>query len=131
MASFRSPARAAIPSRFGYRIHPITKPPNFHAGVDIGVPCGTPVHAAANGTVVKSGWNRAYGWVVIIEHDGGYSTLYGHNSKLLVSVGDDVKQGDVIAKSGSTGYSTGPHVHFQLMRYGNPINPGRRIGNRE
>ncbi len=121
---FMAPCSGRISCRFGYRIHPITKIYSFHTGVDIAVKSGTPVHAAADGTVVKAGWNKAYGYMVVIEHDGGYSTLYGHNSKLLVSVGDDVKQGDVIAKSGSTGWSTGPHVHYQLMKMGKPINPG-------
>lgn len=118
------PCSGRTTCRFGYRIHPITKVYSFHTGVDIGVASGTAVHAAAAGTIVKAGWNRAYGYMVVIEHDGGYSTLYGHNSKLLVSVGDNVKQGEVIAKSGSTGFSTGPHVHYQVMKMGKPINPG-------
>lgn len=122
--TFMPPCSGRLTCRFGYRVHPITGIYSFHTGVDIAVPTGTPVRAAADGTVVKAGWNRAYGWMVIIEHDGGYSTLYGHNSKLLVDVGDDVKQGEVIARAGSTGWSTGPHVHYQLMRYGKPINPG-------
>jgi len=122
--SFMAPCSGRLTCRFGYRVHPITGIYSFHTGVDIAVPTGTPVRAAADGTVVKAGWNRAYGWMVIIEHDGGYSTLYGHNSRLLVNVGDNVRQGEVIANSGSTGWSTGPHVHYQLMRYGKPINPG-------
>jgi len=121
---FMCPVSGRVTCRFGYRIHPITGVYSFHTGMDLAVPSGTPVHAAADGTVVKAGWNRAYGYMVVIEHDGGYSTLYGHNSKLLVSVGDDVKQGDTIAKSGSTGFSTGPHVHYQVMKMGKPINPG-------
>jgi len=122
--SFMAPCSGRLTCRFGYRVHPITGIYSFHTGVDIAVPTGTPVRAAADGTVVKAGWNRAYGWMVIIEHDGGYSTLYGHNSRLLVNVGDNVRQGEVIANSGSTGWSTGPNVHYQLMRYGKPINPG-------
>jgi len=119
------PCSGRITCPFGYRNHPITGLFSLHTGIDIGVSTGTPLHAAADGTVVKAGWNRAYGYMVVIEHNGGYSTLYGHNSRLLVSVGDDVKQGQVIAKSGSTGFSTGPHVHYQVMYMGKPINPGR------
>jgi peptidoglycan DL-endopeptidase CwlO len=122
--TFMLPVSGRCTCRFGYRIHPVTHKPGFHTGMDIGVPAGTPVHAAADGTVVKAGYNSAYGYMVVIEHDGGYSTLYGHNSRMLVSVGDNVKQGEVIAKSGSTGLSTGPHVHYQLMKMGKPINPG-------
>ncbi len=119
------PCSGRVTCPFGYRTHPVTGSYSFHTGVDIGAKSGTPVHAAANGTVVKAGWNKAYGYMVVIEHDGGYSTLYGHNSKLLVSVGSNVRQGEVIAKSGSTGWSTGPHVHYQVMKMGKPINPGR------
>lgn len=89
-----------------------------HPGMDIGVASGTSVKAAAAGVVVLAGWNGGYGYCVIISHGSGLYTLYGHNSRVLVSVGDKVKQGTVIAKSGSTGYSTGPHVHFEVRKGG-------------
>ena len=122
---FMLPVNGRLTCPFGYRHHPITGQYSFHTGEDLAVPSGTPVHAAAAGIVTKAGWNKAYGFMVVIDHNGGYSTLYGHNSKLLVRVGDKVNQGQVIAKSGSTGWSTGPHVHYQLMLNGSPINPNR------
>jgi len=119
------PVSGRITSTFGYRVHPITGVYKLHTGVDISVRTGTPVHAAADGTVIIAGWMPAYGYEVVIDHGGGVSTLYGHNSRLLVSVGEDVKRGQVIAKSGSTGYSTGPHCHFEKRVNGHPVNPGR------
>lgn len=123
--SFMLPVRGRLTCRFGYRHHPITGQYSFHTGIDLACPTGTSVCAAADGTVTRAGYNRAYGYMVIIEHNGGYSTLYGHNRPggLLVRVGQEVKQGQVIAKSGSSGYSTGPHVHYQLMKNGTPIRP--------
>jgi len=122
---FMFPVGGRTSCPFGYRHHPITGRYSLHTGVDISCRTGTPVHAAAAGIVSRAGYNRAYGYMVIIQHNGGYSTLYGHNSRLLVNEGDQVRQGQVIARSGSTGWSTGPHVHYQLMKNGNPINPGR------
>lgn len=125
---FRFPVSGRLSSSFGYRHHPITGAYKLHTGIDLAVPTGTAVRAAADGVVIKSGvytGYRAYGFMVVIEHNGGYSTLYGHNSRLCVSAGQHVKQGQVIARSGSTGTSSGPHVHYQLMKNGTPINPGR------
>lgn len=123
--NFMFPVCGRTTCPFGYRHHPITGSYELHTGVDISVPTGTSVHAAADGVVSRACYNRAYGYMVVIQHNGGYSTLYGHNSRLLVSTGQQVKQGQVIAKSGSTGWSTGPHCHYQLMKNGTPINPGR------
>ena len=95
----------------------------MHEGIDIYVPQGTSIKAADGGTVTTSGWSNGYGYYVIINHGNGKSTLYGHNSKLLVNVGDQVYQGQVIAKSGSTGRVTGPHCHFEVRINGNPQNP--------
>ena len=117
------PVRGPITSRFGYRVHPITGVYSLHRGVDISCPSGTPVQAAADGEVILAGWMGAYGYAVVIDHGGGVSTLYGHNSKLLVGVGQQVKSGQVIARSGSTGWSTGPHVHFEKRVNGKPVSP--------
>lgn len=114
---------------YGYRTHPVTKKKNsMHTGVDIGnAPTGTNIYAAKSGQVIKAGWNTAYGNMIIIDHGNGISTLYGHSSKLLVSVGQSVKQGEVIAKVGSTGYSTGPHLHFEVRENGTPVSPKKYI----
>ncbi|MCE5314638.1 MAG: peptidoglycan DD-metalloendopeptidase family protein [Armatimonadota bacterium] len=117
------PCGGRITCPFGYRVHPITKVYKLHTGVDIGVRSGTAVHSAAAGEVIMAGWMGAYGYAVVIDHGGGVSTLYGHNSRLLVKSGQNVSKGQVIAKSGSTGYSTGPHVHFEKRVNGTPVNP--------
>lgn len=95
----------------------------LHAGIDIAVPVGTAVHAADTGTVRIAGWVGGYGNYICIQHTGSMSTCYGHNSRLLVSVGQSVSQGQVIAASGNTGHSTGPHVHFEVRINGNPVDP--------
>jgi len=110
-------------SRFGMRIHPITGRNTMHTGIDIPAPTGTNIVAANGGTVVFSGWNGGYGNCIIIDHGGGYSTLYGHNSVNLVSAGDVVVRGQVIGRVGSTGNSTGPHLHFEVRRNATPIDP--------
>ena len=118
-----SAASTRITSNFGYRTHPITGTNSLHRGIDIGAPFGSDVLAAEAGTVVTAGYNNSYGYYVTINHGGGYVTLYAHNSKLLVSSGQKVNRGDVIAKCGSTGNSTGNHVHFEVMVNGTPKNP--------
>ncbi len=112
-----------ITSSYGYRIHPISGTKKLHRGIDIGAGMGTNVLAAEAGTVVTAGWNNSYGYYVTINHGNGYVTLYAHNSKLLVSKGDTVSRGQVIAKCGSTGNSTGPHIHFEVSLNGNLQNP--------
>ncbi len=107
-----------ITSRFGTRVDPISGEVKTHGGTDIAAPLGTPILAAADGTVVTATWHNSYGYYVKIKHDDTYSTLYGHCSVLHVSAGQTVKQGQVIADCGSTGYSTGPHCHFEVIQNG-------------
>lgn len=117
------PIVGEITSPFGWRIHPITGDARFHSGLDIGGDYGDPIHAAAAGQVIYSGWISGYGYAVIIDHGGGISTLYGHNEALAVSEGQMVAQGQVIAYCGSTGNSTGPHCHFEVREGGEPVEP--------
>jgi murein DD-endopeptidase MepM/ murein hydrolase activator NlpD len=104
---------APTTSRFGWRTHPITGSRRFHSGVDIGAPMGAPVVAAATGTVVTSGWLGGYGKTIVIQHNGVQQTLYGHLSEIFVQKGQTIEQGTVIGRVGSTGNSTGPHLHFE------------------
>jgi murein DD-endopeptidase MepM/ murein hydrolase activator NlpD len=120
---FLRPVSGSIVSGFGYRRHPILGGVRFHYGVDIAAPFGTTIRAAADGVVVFAGWRRAYGNTVIIDHGNGLATLYAHCSELLVSEGAVVRQGQPIARVGSTGLATGPHLHFEVRRYGEPVNP--------
>ncbi len=117
------PAQGPITSPFGNRWHPVLGVYKLHTGMDIGASSGASVQAAQDGQVILSGTNGAYGKCIIIDHGDGISTLYGHNSVLTVSVGQKVKTGQVIAKVGSTGLSTGPHLHFEVREKGVPTNP--------
>ncbi len=112
-----------ITSQFGWRIHPIHRVRRFHEGVDLACPSGTPIRAAAGGVVIVAANYGPYGKHVVVDHGGRISTLYGHCSRLQVSVGMKVRQGQVIANVGSTGLSTGPHLHFGKLRDGSPISP--------
>ncbi len=112
-----------ITSEQGWRVHPIFGTEIYHSGMDIGVDEGTPVHAADAGTVVDADWLGGYGNCVIIDHGNGMQTVYAHNSSLCVSVGQTVAKGELIAYAGSTGYSTGPHCHFEVRINGEPVNP--------
>ena len=117
------PVSGEITSPYGYRVHPIWGTTIYHSGIDIGVDEGTPVHAADGGVVVWSGWMGGYGYAVVIDHGNGLSTLYGHNSELAVEEGQSVAKGQVISYAGSTGNSTGPHVHFEVRANGDPVDP--------
>ena len=116
--------RNVVTSEFGYRRDPFTGERRGHTGMDLAVPTGTSVRAALPGTVTVSTYNQGgYGYYVMIDHGNGLSTLYGHNSQLLAQVGQTVEAGDVIALSGSTGRSTGPHLHFEVRINGERTNP--------
>ncbi len=118
-----------VTSPYGYRIHPVTGRQRFHSGIDIGAPYGSSIYASNSGTVVVAGYNAGgYGNYVVINHGGGYSTLYAHCSSLLVSPGQQVSKGQVIAKCGSTGMSTGPHIHFEIQYNGSTTNPMQYFG---
>ena len=120
---FMWPTNGVITSPFGWRTHPIFGTSRFHSGLDIGVDYGTPIYAADSGTVVYAGDMGGYGNAVMIDHGGGLVTLYGHNSSVEVSVGQNVAQGQEIALAGSTGYSTGPHCHFEVRIHGEVTDP--------
>lgn len=117
------PGHTRITSEYGMRTHPITGLYSLHTGTDVGAPIGTNFVAAASGVVTKAGYNKYYGNMVIIDHGGGIQTLYAHGSEIVVQLGDLVSAGDVILKVGSTGYSTGPHAHFEIRIDGKTVNP--------
>src|SRR5206468_7534629 len=111
------PVSGPVTSPFGYRWG------RLHAGIDIGVPYGTPIHAAASGTVVLAGWTGGYGNYTCIDHGGGLATCYAHQSSYAVSGGAQVSQGQVIGYVGNTGHSFGAHLHFEVRINGNPVDP--------
>ncbi len=121
--SFRWPTMGRISSRFGWRKSPFGKRRVFHSGLDIAAPRGTAIKAPANGTVVHSGWMGGYGRTIVLSHSKGLTTLYGHCSKLLVRKGAKISRGQTIALVGSTGRSTGNHLHFEVRVGGKPRNP--------
>jgi len=123
------PGYTRISSKYGMRTHPITGVYKLHTGVDISAPLGANFIAANDGIVTKAGYNSAYGNMVIIDHGGGVSTLYAHGSEILVQVGQVVKRGESILKVGSTGYSTGPHAHFEVRLNGVVTDPMPYITN--
>lgn len=123
-----APGYSRITSSYGNRIHPITRKNSFHTGIDIGIPHGRPIVAADSGTVIYSGSYGAYGIVAIIDHGNGVSTLYAHASRVLVKKGDGVAKGQEIAKCGTTGYSTGPHLHFEVRIAGEHVDPRKYVG---
>lgn len=112
-----------ITSPFGWRTHPIYGTQRFHSGIDIGADYGDPVVAADGGVVISAGWLGGYGKAVVIDHGNGLSTIYGHNSQLLVTEGQRVRKGELISRVGATGDATGPHLHFEVRQNGSPVNP--------
>lgn len=117
------PAAGPLTSPFGWRTHPILGTRRLHAGIDIGAPQGTPIRAAADGTVVSAGSRGGYGMTVELDHGSGLTTLYAHQSRISVVPGQRVSRGAVIGAVGSTGMSTGPHLHFEVRVNGNPRDP--------
>ncbi|SHH15198.1 peptidoglycan DD-metalloendopeptidase family protein [Clostridium grantii] len=119
--SFGWPSGGSITSKFGYRWG------RNHNGIDFGVSTGTPIKASDGGKITFAGWKGGYGYLVIIDHENGYSTYYGHNSILKVKAGERVYKGQTISLSGNTGNSTGPHLHFEIRKNGEPINPLNKL----
>lgn len=117
------PSSGRVSSEFGTRRHPVSGTVQLHRGIDIAAPAGTPVTATAAGTVVFAGDRGGFGLTIVIDHGYGLQTLYAHNSQLYVKEGDVVERGDRIAAIGSTGLSTGPHVHYEVHLNGEPVNP--------
>jgi murein DD-endopeptidase MepM/ murein hydrolase activator NlpD len=122
-----TPVAGSISSGFGYRISPFSRYSVIHGGLDISAPYGSPIKASARGIVVFTGYKALYGNMVVIDHGYGFITRYGHCSKILVKEGDIVKKGSIIAKVGTTGRTTGPHVHFEVLVNGIPANPSRFV----
>lgn len=122
------PSRIPVPgvnlsSGFGMRTHPVIGGRRAHKGIDLAAPTGTPIYAAADGTVSKAEWFSSYGLYVSLEHGGEIQTRYGHMSRVSVLAGQQVKKGDIIGYVGSTGRSTGPHLHYEVRIAGNAVNP--------
>jgi murein DD-endopeptidase MepM/ murein hydrolase activator NlpD len=124
---FSWPVTGTITSPFGWRSNPFGGGPEFHQGLDIAAPTGTTVTAAAGGTVIMAQWYGGYGNYILIDHGGGYSTGYGHLSAIYVSQGQSVSRGQAIGAVGSTGQSTGPHLHFEVRINGKPVDPAPRL----
>jgi murein DD-endopeptidase MepM/ murein hydrolase activator NlpD len=122
-SGFRMPVQGRMTSPFGYRIHPILGYRRLHTGIDFGAPMGTPIVASAPGQVASAGWDGGYGKAVRLNHGGGVLTLYGHMSRLAVSPGQRVAAGQVLGYVGSTGMSTGPHLHYEVHVNGQRVNP--------
>ena len=117
------PGYTKLSSTFKMRVHPITGVYKLHTGIDIPAPIGTNFLAANEGIVVKASYNSAYGNMVMVDHGGGVSTLYAHGDEIMVTLGQTVKKGDVVLKTGNTGNSTGPHAHFEVSINGTPVDP--------
>ncbi|MBR0279411.1 MAG: M23 family metallopeptidase, partial [Synergistaceae bacterium] len=122
-SGFRWPVMGRINSPFGWRTHPVTRRRDFHTGIDIKANRNDPIKAAGSGHVVYSGWMGGYGKVLVIEHSNGQSTLYAHCSALLAGKGASVSSGQLVARIGTTGRSTGPHLHFEVRNGSSPVNP--------
>ncbi|WP_458406777.1 murein hydrolase activator EnvC family protein [Anaerotignum sp.] len=122
------PASSRISSEYGYRTSPISGKREFHNGLDIPAPYGSAIVATEAGTVTYAAWMNGYGYTIIIDHGSGITSLYGHNSSLVVKKGQKVSRGQTIAKCGSTGWSTGNHCHFTISKGGSAVNPHNYVG---
>ena len=118
-----APGQLLLTSGFGLRADPLTQRRAMHTGLDFELPTGSPILAAGSGQVTEAGWDGQYGKTVVIQHLDGHSTRYAHANDLLVKQGDKVKRGELIAKSGNTGRSTGPHLHFEVLKDDKPVDP--------
>ncbi len=123
VSGFQWPISGGVSSGYGYRVHPIYGTRRLHTGLDVSGGSGTPIAAAKAGTVLSAGWRGGYGNAVVISHGGGITTLYAHQSQLNVSTGQQVGRGDIVGWVGSTGASTGPHLHFEVRVNGSPVDP--------
>jgi murein DD-endopeptidase MepM/ murein hydrolase activator NlpD len=123
----RPMTQTAIRSGFGYRSDPFKSTPAFHSGIDFEAKPGQPVYATADGSVEQAGWYHSYGNTVIIKHENGFETLYGHLTRVDVKEGQRVKSGDLIGNAGSTGRSTGTHLHYEIIKNGKKLNPSKYL----
>lgn len=121
------PAEGRMTSHFGYRISPLSGSTQFHTGIDIANQKGTPIHATADGIVRHADWEGGYGRLIVVDHGFGYMTFYGHNSGVIVRVGDVIKRGQIVGYMGSSGSATGDHVHYEIWHHGQCINPWKFI----
>ena len=126
----RMPVSARVSSSFGMRFHPILKNRRFHRGIDLAAAAGTAIRAPSAGRVLHAGWSGGYGRQVRIGHDGGLTTSFSHMSRITAAPGARVSRGEVIGYVGSSGLSTGPHLHYEVLKNGRPVNPlaARRVG---
>ncbi len=121
------PLIGVLRSSFGGRSDPFSGEGAFHTGIDLQAPIGTPVHVTGDGVVVSAGWSGRYGKLVVVDHGNGLDTYYAHLSQLMVIPGEEVRRGETIALSGSTGHATGPHLHYEVRLSGTPVNPYRYL----
>lgn len=124
------PVDGRITGGYGTRVDPFSGEGEYHTGMDMGAPVGTPVSAAADGTVTHAGWFNGYGRLVIVDHGNGYQTYYGHLSRVDVLEGQSLRQGEQVGAVGSSGHSTGPHLHYEVRIAGVPVNPYRFLSSR-
>lgn len=125
------PINGIVRSSFGGRSDPLSGEGAFHTGIDLAAPVGTPVHVTADGVVVSAGWAGGYGKLVVVDHGNGIHTYYAHLSRMAVMPGQEVRSGSTIAYSGSTGRSTGPHMHYEIRLAGTPVNPYKYMNRNE
>lgn len=120
------PLAGRLSSSYGLRVHPILGGLRWHGGVDLAAPAGTPVRATSDGVVERAAWSGGYGLMVELDHGQGTESLYGHMERITVAAGQSVKKGDLLGYVGSTGLSTGPHLHYEIRRGGHTVDPLRR-----